>query len=281
MEGTFDSKAYLEKLQAEITARATQTKGKFYIKINGKLLKDDYASRTLNWYESDIRKKLISHFKSEAEILVCINAQEIINNSPMTKKQLWCCEYTELTLKKIETSTGIKPQLVITNINMTEMYDMIFTFESKFQKKRYKVREQYTKKGYPELINTRFLLSENGFWDDDHIPITKKIVFITGLWEHSWKLTTALGQIYRDHEIGLESSFSILETFPIKDLSIENEINQARAEKKQKNLIQESDWKTIDETLEKNYELLKKILKTVVNKDNLISWFKNPSDMCL
>ena len=253
MEGTFDSKAYLEKLQAEITARATQTKGKIYIKINGKLLKDDYASRTLNWYESDIRKKLISHFKPEAEILVCINAQEIINNSPMTKKQLWCCEYTELTLKKIETSTGIKPQLVITNINMTEMYDMIFTFESKFQKKGYKVREQYTKKGYPELINTRFLLSENGFWDDDHIPITKKIVFITGLWE----------------------------TFPIKDLPIENEINQARAEKKQKNLAQEPDWKTIDETLEKNYELLKKILKTVVNKENLISWFKNPSDVCL
>ena len=158
---------------------------------------------------------------------------------------------------------------------------MIFTFESKFQKKGYKVREQYTKKGYPELINTRFLLSENGFWDDDHIPITKKIVFITGLWEHSWKLTTALGQIYRDHEIGLESSFSILETFPIKDLPVENEINQARAEKKQKNLAQEPDWKTIDKTLEKNYELLKKILKTVVNKDNLLSWFKNPSDMCL
>ena len=48
MEGKFDSKAYLEKLQAEISARATQTKGKFYIKINGKLLKDDYASRTLD-----------------------------------------------------------------------------------------------------------------------------------------------------------------------------------------------------------------------------------------
>ena len=48
MEGKIDSKAYLEKLQAEISARATQTKGKFYIKINGKLLKDDYASRTLD-----------------------------------------------------------------------------------------------------------------------------------------------------------------------------------------------------------------------------------------
>ena len=48
MEGKFDSKAYLEKLQAEITARATQTKGKIYIKINGKLLKDEYASRTLD-----------------------------------------------------------------------------------------------------------------------------------------------------------------------------------------------------------------------------------------
>ena len=52
---------------------------------------------------------------------------------------------------------------------------------------------------------------------------------------------TAIGQIYRDHGIGLESSFSILETFPIKDLPLENEINQARSEKKQKNLIQEPD----------------------------------------
>ena len=48
MEETFDSKAYLERLQAEISARAKQTKGKFYIKINGKLLKDDYASRVLD-----------------------------------------------------------------------------------------------------------------------------------------------------------------------------------------------------------------------------------------
>ena len=48
MEGTFDSKAYLEKLQAEITARATQTKGKFYIKINGKLLKDEALYKDLD-----------------------------------------------------------------------------------------------------------------------------------------------------------------------------------------------------------------------------------------
>ena len=92
---------------------------------------------------------------------MCVNADAIIANIPMTKKALPCAEHIELTLKRIETATGLKPHLVITNINPEEMYDLIFSFEKRFQKKGYRVRENYLKKGFP--INKKYLLSENGF----------------------------------------------------------------------------------------------------------------------
>lgn len=39
------------------------------------------------------------------------------------------------------------------------MYDLIFSFEKRFQKKGYKVRENYLKNSFPD--DKKFLLSEN------------------------------------------------------------------------------------------------------------------------
>lgn len=199
MDNNFDNKKYLELVVADLRERANQTKGKLYVEINGKLLKDDFAQRIFSGYDGENKKKLIAELKQDLEILVCVNAEAIIANVPMTKKALPCVEHIELTLKRIETSTGIKPHLVITHINPEEMYDLIFAFEKRFQKKGYRVREQYLKKGFP--INKKLLLSESGFGNDDHIPIMKKIALVTGIGEESGKLSTAIGQLYQDHEI--------------------------------------------------------------------------------
>lgn len=131
------------------------------MEINGKLLKDDFAERIFSGYDKENKRKLIAKFKQDLEILVCINAQHIIENTPMTKKAIPCIQHIELTLKRIETATGIKPHLVISHINPEEMYDLVFSFEKRFQKKGYRVRENYLKKGFP--LNKNLLLSENGF----------------------------------------------------------------------------------------------------------------------
>lgn len=236
----FDNKKYLELVNKELRERAGKTKGKLYVEINGKLLKDDFAARIFEGYESDNKKKLIADLKLDLEILVCINAENIINNSPMTKQGKPCIEHTEHTLKRIEAATGLKPHMVITNINIEEMYDIIFSFEKKFQKKGYRVWEQYLKKGFP--LNKAYLLSEDGFGDDDHIPIMKKIALVTGIGRNSGKLATCIGQIYRDHKIGLESSFCMFQTLPLSELPPENRINQAWLYKRENEILTQDDF---------------------------------------
>jgi uncharacterized protein (UPF0371 family) len=49
------------------------------------------------------------------------------------------------------------------------------------------------------------VLSEDGFGNDDHIPLTKNLILVTGAASNSGKMSTCLGQIYNDHEIGIES----------------------------------------------------------------------------
>jgi len=279
MENCFNSKEYLESATKQIKERSEKTKGKLYIEVNWKLLEDDFAQRIFPGYDADNKKKIITALKNELEIFMCVNASAIIENLPMTKKQIPCVQHLEHTLKRIETNTTIKPHLVITNINPEEMYDIIYNFEIKFQKKGYKVWENYIKKGFP--MNKTTLLSENGFGNDDHIPVMKKIVLITGIWDDSRKLATAIGQIYQDHGIGLESSFAMFQTLPISELPPEDPINTAYMKKRDENLSQDDLWETIEDKVQESFKIIKDLLKDIVEKDNLISSYEKVNDMII
>ena len=280
MESNFDNKKYLHLLTQELAKRVDQTSGKLYVEINGKLLKDDFATRIFYGYDGENKRKLIAEIKQDLEILVCINAKHIIENTPMTKKGIPCIQHIELTLKRIETAAWIKPQVVITHINIEEMYDLIFSFEKKFQKKGYKVRENYLKKGFPTSKN--LLLSENGFGNDDHIPIMKKIAFVTGIGTESGKLDTCIGQIYSDHEIGLNSSFCMLQTLPLSELSSEHPINQAWLKKRENEILTQDDfWETVEDSSQESFRIMKDLLDDQLEEDNLIRTYKKVSDMII
>lgn len=80
-------------------------------------------------------------------------------------------------IRLIEKNTGIKPHIVINNIDIIDRFDIILEFEKDFQRKQYRVRERYKIQGYPHNMDT--ILSEDGFGHDDHIPITKNLVLVT------------------------------------------------------------------------------------------------------
>jgi hypothetical protein len=48
---------------------------------------------------------MIIELKRELDILMCVNASAIIDNLPMTKKEIPCVQHLEHTLKRIETVT--------------------------------------------------------------------------------------------------------------------------------------------------------------------------------
>jgi uncharacterized protein (UPF0371 family) len=45
MNNFFDKNKYVELVLSKIRERAEKTKGKLYVDVNGKLLKDDFAER--------------------------------------------------------------------------------------------------------------------------------------------------------------------------------------------------------------------------------------------
>ena len=92
------------------------------------------------------------------------------------------------------------------------MYDIIFSFETHFQKLGYRVWEKYKIRAYSHDIQQ--VLSEDGVGNDDHIPVTKKLILIAGLTPECGKLTTAIGQIYLDQEIGIEAEYAKVEVMP-------------------------------------------------------------------
>ena len=136
------------------------------------------------------------------------------------------------------------------------------------------------KKWFP--YNKSFLLSENGFWNDDHIPIMKKIALITGIGNESWKLSTCIWQIYQDHEIGLESSYVMFQTFPINELPPEHPINQAWAKRRDCETLSLDDFgETTEEGAQQSFNIIKDLLWDIVAEDNLINHYEKTSDMII
>lgn len=135
-----------------------------------------------------------------------------------------------------------------------------FLLKRDSKKKGYKVRENYLKNSFPD--DKKFLLSENWFGNDDHIPFSKKVIFVTSIGNKSGKLDTCVWQIYRDLWIGIESSFCLLQDTPIQALEANSEeIDQASPQK--------------------TFSIIKKLLSKEVEQDNLINLYNSEREMTI
>ena len=109
------------------------------------------------------------------------------------------------------------------------MFDLVLNFERRFQKKQYRVFERYKILGYP--YNMKSMLSENGFEEDDHIPLFKNLVLV--IWPN-WncgKFSTCLGQMYLDSNIWIKSWYAKFSVLPVANLPMDHSINVAYQEK--------------------------------------------------
>lgn len=110
----------------------------------------------------------------------------------------------------------------------------------------------------------------------------KKIVFVTGIGTESGKLDTCIGQIYRDHEIGLQSSFCMLQTLPLSELNPENPINQAWLKKRENETLNQDDFgETIEDSSLESFTIMKDLLDSELEADNLIKQYTKVSDMII
>ena len=115
--------------------------------------------------------------KNQAEVLFCVNADDIIENRQLSNENIPYKDYVNKMIRGIEAALGLRPHIVINKIDTTSMYDMILDFEKEFQRKNYRVWERYKIMGYPH--NLKSVLSEDGYGNDDNIPLTKNLILVT------------------------------------------------------------------------------------------------------
>ena len=72
----FDSKKYL-KLQRDKIREKIKMFDKLYLEFGGKLVDDYHAARVLPGFMPDIKIKLLQELKDEAEVILCINANDM------------------------------------------------------------------------------------------------------------------------------------------------------------------------------------------------------------
>ena len=73
----FDNEKYLQEQSAAILDRARRFGNKLYLEFGGKLLFDYHAARVLPGFDPNVKIRLLTKLKEEAEILLCIHAGAI------------------------------------------------------------------------------------------------------------------------------------------------------------------------------------------------------------
>jgi len=284
----FDGEKYIRLQKEKILDRISNfSGGRLYLEVGGKLMYDTHASRVLPGFDPESKKNIFMSLKGHAEVLFCVNASDILSNRQLTNQNIDYKEYVYQLIRNIERNIWIKPHIVINNIDVGNMFDVILDFEKEFQRKQYRVRERYKIQGYPH--NTDMILSDDGFGNDDHIPLTKNLVLVTGAASSSGKMSTCLGQIYLDHQIDIKSWYAKYETFPIWNIALEHPINLAY----EAATVDIGDYNMMDTYHKKAYgqdavnynrdveafEIVMSIAKKIVNHKNYMVKYQSPTDM--
>ena len=212
----FNVSEYQNQVIKEIETKLEKT-DKLYMEVVGNCIDQSDFSQIISGFPADMWKRTFLHFKYEMEIFFCVRAEDILNEYKERPGGKEFKDFLVIYLKKIENQYGTKPHVVINGIDVENMYDLIFSFETYFQKQGYRVWEKYKVRAYETPMSR--LLSEDWFGNDDHIPTSKKLILVCGLTPESGKLTTAAAQIYLDREIWINSDYAKLD--PVPDYSID------------------------------------------------------------
>ncbi|MFA7717424.1 MAG: DUF1846 domain-containing protein [Candidatus Absconditabacterales bacterium] len=284
----FDGEKYLRLQKEKILDRISNfSGGRLYLEIGGKFMSDTHAARVLPGFNSESKKLIFSLLKDQADILFCVSARDIIDNRQLGNQGIDFKTSVWNMLRNIEQNIGIRPHVVINAIDVENMFDIVLEFEKEFQRKNYKVREKYKINGYPN--NVENILSEDGFGHDDHIPLTKNLILVTGAASSSGKMSTCLGQIYLDHEIDIKSGYAKYETFPIWNLPLHHPVNLAYeaatadiGDFNEMDLLHKKAYKIDAVNYNRDVEafpIVMNIAKKIVTHKNYMVKYQSPTDM--
>ena len=219
----FDSEKYLKLQSEKIIERINHFGGKLYIEFGGKLFDDFHAARVLPGFEPDNKIKMLCKLKDRAEIVIVVNANDIIKNKVRADLGI---TYDQDAIRLIDVFRSYDlfvGSIVLTQF--TENNDAAKAFEEKVKKLGVKVYHHYNIKGYPH--NVPLIVSEDGLGKNEYIETSRDLVIITAPGPGSGKMATCLSQLYLEHLRGNKVGYAKYETFPIWNLPLNHMVNLA------------------------------------------------------
>ncbi len=218
----FDNAKYLEMQSAKILDRISMFGDKLYLEFGGKLFDDYHASRVLPGFEPDSKIKMLSQLKDHAEILIVINADDIVKNK--TRSDLGITyDVDVLRLIDIFRDRGFYVGSVVLT-RFAEQPSAV-AFQKRLEMLGVKVYRHYPIDGYPSEVEK--IVSDDGYGKNEYVVTTRPLVVVTAPGPGSGKMATCLSQLYHENKRGIKAGYAKYETFPIWNIPLNHPVNVA------------------------------------------------------
>lgn len=102
----FDGEKYIRLQKEKILDRiANFSGGRLYLEIGGKFMYDAHAARVLPGFDPESKKEIFASLKNQAEILFCVNANDILSNRQLSNQNIDYKDYVYQMVRIIEKNT--------------------------------------------------------------------------------------------------------------------------------------------------------------------------------
>lgn len=280
MKKGFNNELYVEKQSQYILERIKKFDNKLYLEFGGKLFDDLHASRVLCGFDPNAKIKLLSTLKDDAEIIFCINANDIQRNKMRADFGI---TYGDEVLRVIDNLREYG--IYVSSIVITQFVDQTqaLAFKQKLENRGEKVYIHRLTKGYPNDVDT--IVSDEGYGQNPYIETTRPLVVVTAPGPSSGKLATCLSQMYHEYKRGINAGYAKFETFPVWNLPLKHPVNvayeAATADIQDVNMIDYFHLEAYGEkTVNYNRDLaVFPVVRTIINKITGKELYKSPTDM--
>ena len=280
MKKGFNNELYVQKQSQYILERIKKFDNKLYLEFGGKLFDDLHASRVLSGFDPNAKIKLLSTLKDDAEIIFCINANDIQRNKMRADFGI---TYGDEVLRVIDNLREYG--IYVSSIVITQFVDQTqaLAFKQKLENRGEKVYIHRLTKGYPNDVDT--IVSDEGYGQNPYIETTRPLVVVTAPGPSSGKLATCLSQIYHEYKRGVKAGYAKFETFPVWNLPLKHPVNvayeAATADIQDVNMIDYFHLEAYGEkTVNYNRDLaVFPVVRTIINKITGQELYRSPTDM--
>lgn len=218
----FDNEKYITIQTKKIKERISMFDNKLYLEFGGKLFDDHHASRVLPGFMPDSKLSILTHMKDDVEILIVISSQDIEKSKSRNDLDI---TYDQEVLRLIDAFRNLN--LFVGSVVITQYHNQPAAnlFRNKLEKLGIKVYLHYPIPGYP--ANVDYILSNDGFGQNDYIKTSKPLIVVTAPGPGSGKMATCLSQLYHDYKNNIVAGYAKFETFPIWNLPLKHPVNLA------------------------------------------------------